>query len=216
MNIKNLDFIALLDKWNGQLADIASQLHINAVILYIAAAVLAALIGLAGMHLAKLLSTLGMTGMGYILGIELFQFLKSNAPLLAKMPNWLSYVFGLAIALLFLLLAWKRVLHVIFSLFVVCGAMIVVNYVNENLLLALGGGILLALLATFMFKFMFILLTSVVGGMMLIDIFGEIWTKISFFQLGTNKVAIWVALGFALFFFLIQLATTRHYDDATA
>jgi hypothetical protein len=32
--------------------------------------------------------------------------------------------------------------------------------------------------------------------------------------LGTNKVALWVALGVALIFFLIQLATTRDYDAA--
>jgi hypothetical protein len=214
MFLKNVNFIGLLEKWNDQLADIALHLHLKAVIFYIAAAVIAVLIGLAGMHLAKMLSTLGMTGFGYVLGIELFHFLKLNAPLLAKMPNWLSYVFGLAIAAFFLFLSWKRVLHVIFSLFVVVGYIFVANYVHENVLLALGGGILIALLATFMLKFMFILLTSVAGGMMLTSLLGEIWPKFSFLQLGTNKVALWVALGVALIFFLIQLATTRDYDAA--
>ena len=216
MLIKTFDFFALLGNWNDRLADIASRLQLKAVVLYIAAAVLAALIGLAGLHLAKLLSTLGMTGLGYVLGIELFHFLKSNAPLLSKMPNWLSYVVGVCIALLFLFLSWKRVLHVIFSLFVLFGYMIVASFVQGNALLALGGGILLALLATFVLKLMFILLTSVVGGMVLTSLLGAIWTKASFLQLGTHKAAVWVALGVALLFFLIQLVTTRHYNDDAA
>ncbi len=211
-----MDFIALLNTLNDKLAELASRLHIKALILYIAMAVIAALIGLAGLHLAKLLATIGMTGFGYVLGVELLNFLKADVAWFAKWPGWTAAVFGIVFALVFLLLSWKRVLHVIFSLFVVIGYLLVMHYVHDNMLLALGAGILLALLTTFIVKFAFIIFTSLAGGFMLTSLLGAIWTKAAILQLGVNKAAVWVALGISLLFFLIQLLTTRHYDDVTA
>ena len=85
------DPMKLLGMLNDQLADLASRMHVNALVLYIAAGVVAALVGLAGMHLAKMFCMLGLGGIGYFVGVELFQYLVAEVSALSKMPSYLSY-----------------------------------------------------------------------------------------------------------------------------
>ena len=205
------DPMKLLGMLNDQLADLASRMHVNALVLYIAAGVVAALVGLAGMHLAKMFCMLGLGGIGYFVGVELFQYLVAEVSALSKMPSYLSYVFGAVIAIVFFVFGWKKCLHAMFALFAVLGYVLVIHYVDDNAWLALGGAVLLAMISTLCMKVAFIAFTSAVGGFTLVSVLGAAWPKISFLQLGDRKSALWVALGVAIVMMVFQLLTTRRY-----
>lgn len=211
-NFLNHNPMELLEMLNDRLADLASRMGINSIVLYIAAGVIAALVGLAGMHLAKVFCMFGLGGIGYLVGVELFDFLVAEVSGLSKMPDFLSYVFGAVIAIVFFAFGWKRCLHVMFAVFAFVGYALVIHYVDDNYLLALGGAILLAMLATLCVKVAFIALTSAVGGFTLISLLGAMIPKASLLQLGDNKNAIWIALAAAVVMMLFQLLTTRRYS----
>lgn len=215
MDLKALihsDFIDLLAKWNDKLADLAGRMSVDSLVLYIGAGVLAVLVGFAGMHLAKLLCMMGLGGVGYMIGVELFGYLQSNVNALAKWPDFLSYIFGLVIALIFCVFGWKKCLYVMYAAFALLGYHLVTQYLTQNMLLAIGGAILLPMIAAFIMRVAFIALTSAAGGFALVSILSAIWSNVSVLQLGFNNNAIWIAVGAAVVMMIVQLITTRHYS----
>ena len=211
-SLLNSDPIDLLGKWNDQLADLAERMNVDSLVLYIAAGVLAVLVGLAGMHLAKLFCMVGLGGVGYLIGVELFGYLQSNVDVLTKWPDFLSYIFGIVIALVFCVFGWKKCLYVMYATFALLGYSLVIQYATKNVLLAVGGAVLLAMIASFIMKVAFIALTSAVGGFAMVSILGAIWSDVSILQLGFDNNAIWVAVGAAVVMMIVQLITTRHYS----
>ncbi len=213
-SIMKLDLYGLLDKTNEWLVELAEKVHIKSMLLFITMAVCAGLIGLAGYHLIKVISTLSVTGIGYIVGMELFNVMKADLSWFSKVPNWVGYLFGVILAAGFLIIGWRRSLHVLFAMFALFGYQLVYQYVFANALLALGGGLLVALLATFLLRLMVILMTSYAGGVLLISALSGIWPNLNFINLGGSRVAIWLAVALAVFFGIIQWITTRRYADA--
>ncbi len=205
-------FIDFLTKMTDYLETLAGNIGLKPLALYIAVAVIAGLIGLWGLHMAKLFSMVGMGGIGYVIGVELFHYLKANAPLLSKMPEAIGYVIGIVLAVLFLVFGWKKCLYVIFTLFAMVGYSLVIKFVSDNAWIAIGGAVVLAMLASFVMKLAFILLTGAAGGFALTAFLGAIYSNVAVLQLGSNKTAIWVAVGISAVMVIFQLCTTRHYN----
>ena len=75
-----------------------------------------------------------------------------------------------------------------------------------------GGFVLLAMLASLIFKVAFIALTSAIGGFCLTGLLGVMLPDVQYLQLGSEPIAVWVATGVAVVMLLFQLLTTMHYS----
>lgn len=209
----NLDVLSILDKLNGSLTDLASKMHITPIIFYVATAVLALIIGLAGMHLAKVLMSFTAAGIGFACGAALFSYLKVDLALswMAKIPDGFGYVLGLVIAIVLFIFGWKKCLNVIFLLFALVGFIVMNFYVPNHALLCVGGALLIGMIAMCIVRVAFVALTAAVAGFVLVNCIGEIWTGATWFLLGTGAIPFWVAVGLGAVCFIIQLVTTRNY-----
>ena len=212
-NFLNHKPLELFEMLNDNLTELAAKMHVRALVLYILAAVAAALIGFVGMRMAKALSMVGVGAIGYLVGVELFNWMQGNVKGLAEMPEFLAYIFGGVLAIVFFILGWKKCLLAIFVMFGLVGYNLVVSYVPDaNVWLAIGGFILLAMIAALILKVAFIALTSAVGGFALAGLMGMMLPDVSWLQLGTEQNAIWVAVGVSVVMMIVQFSTTIHYS----
>ena len=211
--LTELDLIGLLQKLDAGLTGLAERMHMSAIIFYAAAAVVALIIGIAGMHLAKILSSFTLAGIGFLGGSALFGYLKGDLALswLAKIPDGFAYILGLIVAIVFFILGWKKCLHVIFGIFTILGYVVMNFYVPGKLLLAIGAAVLLGMIAISLVRLAFAALTSFVGGFVLISMVSAIWPAVAVFQLGSHVAAAWIAAGVSVVLFVVQMITTRRY-----
>ncbi len=194
------------------LSVLSARLGLKPFVLLIAASVLALLVGVAGMHLAKVLASTGCAIVGYFSGVILMKWI-STFEIFSKLPAFLSYVIGAVVAVLLFFFGWKRCLHAIFIVFFVVGCALVKTFVPvDSVMLCLCGGLIVSMLSTFMVKIAFSALTSFLGGFAILCFLGEMLPKVKYLQLmEANRVAIWLAVGVSVVFFIFQLITTRKY-----
>ena len=194
------------------LSVLSARLSMKPFILLLAASVLALLVGIAGMHLAKVLASTGCALIGYFSGHALMDWLATYK-MFSKLPTFLPYVIGAVVAVLLFFFGWKRCLHAIFMIFALVGFAIVRTFVPiDSLVLCMGGALVVSMLSTFMVKIMFSALTSFFGGFTLICFVGEMLPRFKFLQLmEANKAAIWIAVILSVIFFIFQIITTRKY-----
>lgn len=212
-NFLNHKPLELVDMLTDNLAELAAKMHVQEMVLYILAAVSAVLIGFVGLHMVKALSMISLGAIGYLVGVELFHWMQTGIKGLDAMPDFLVYVFGAVLAILFFIFGWKKCLPAMFVLFGLVGYNLVVSYVpNANVWLGIGGFVLLAMLASLIFKVAFIALTSAIGGFCLTGLLGVMLPDVQYLQLGSEPIAVWVATGVAVVMLLFQLLTTMHYS----
>lgn len=216
MNLTSLlqmDVIALLQKVNSEFAELAAKLNMNSLILYISAAVLALIVGFAGMHLVKVLTSFGVAGIGFMAGEWIFEHLKVELALswMQNIPDALAHVLGIVLAIVLFILAWKRCLNVLFGVFAVLGFVAINFYAPGEYAIAVVGALLVGLVAVSIVKLAFIALTSVIGGFVAVSVLGGAWPTVSVLQIGTNAVALWIAVGLSVSCFVVQLISTRNY-----
>lgn len=211
-NFLNHKPLELLEILNDRLTDLAAKMHVRVLLLYILAAVTAVLIGFVGMRMAKALSMVGMGAIGYLVGVELFNWMLGNIKGLSEMPEFLSYVFGGIFTVIFFVFGWKKCLPAIFVVFGLVGYLLVISYVPDaNVWLAIGGFILMAMIGSLLLKVAFIALTGAIGGFTLVSLMGAMLPDVSWLQLGTDKSALWVAVGVSVVMMIVQFSTTVHY-----
>lgn len=208
----NYDVYELLDQLNGKVADLAKSVHLKAFLLYIAGAVLAVLFGFFGYKLVRFILGLGLGSLGYCVGIELFHYLQTNVEFIKDAPAWTAYVLGGFLALVFLTFGFAKFPYAVFTAFAFVGYYLITHYVSDNVLLGIGGALLLALISSAIVRTAFILLTSAAGGFIGVSFFSAIFPEVEFLKFGTSVAALLIACGAALIFFAVQLATARRKD----
>ncbi len=211
--LMNMDFVSLLQKMNAEIAEVAAKLGLYSWVLFAASAVLALIVGVAGMHLAKVLSSFATAGLAFLAGASLFSYMKVDLAwgFMAKIPDYFAYILGLILAIIVFILAWKKCLHVVFAGFTVLGYVLVSFYLPEKMLIAAIGGLILGTVALCVVRFAFVALSSVIGGSLLTSFVGAILPSVGFLQFGNGIWALVIAGALSLIFFILQMVTTRNY-----
>lgn len=203
----------LLTQMIGRTSELAGKVEVSERSMFIAGAVFAVIVGLLGYRFIKLFMGVLIGLVGYFAGLELFAYLQETTSVIAKAPQWTSYVVGVFLAVMFMALGFSKFSYAMFALFTVIGYNFAGYYLPDRPLLALAGAVVLALLSTLIVRFSFILVSSVAGGFAVVMYLGALLPKARFLQLGAEKSAFWVAVGVVLVFFVFQYATRRRKKD---
>ena len=193
-----------------RLDSISGQLGIRSMILYVTVAVWFAILGLAGMQLAKLYAAVGFAGIGFYVGCLGFEMLSAKVAAVAMLPHFTGYAVGLLLAFILFALAWRFCVPTIYLCYIAVGYFLA-SLITTNLWVCIGLGVLLAILASFCFVFLFIALTSCVAGFGVTAMLGAMYPNVAALQLGPNSLAVWVAIAIAAVFLVFQCLTTRTY-----
>ena len=187
----------LLIKVNNRFDWLAEKTGWNTTVFYVVAIAVAVVIGLWAMRLIKPISALAIGGVGYLAGTEIYRLLVSNIGFMEKWPDWGKYVLGGVLAVILAILGWKKCLHAVLVIYAVAGYYFASYYFANNVLVGIAGALLLTLLAAFVVRFAFILVTSA-----------------GFLQLaGAERTIPLCVFGtVAIVLFLIQCETTRSYE----
>ncbi len=188
-------------------SEAAGKLDVSQTSMFIAGAALALIIGLIGYRLIKVIMGIAIGAVGYFAGVELFVYLQENTSVIAKAPDWIGYVIGAILAVVFMSLGFSKFSYAMFAMFALIGYNFTAYYLPDRALLAVAGAVVLALLSTLVVRFSFIVISSAIGGFAGVMYLGELIPKANFLQLGEQKAAFWVAAGVTLFFILFQYAT---------
>jgi hypothetical protein len=199
----------LLIKVNNRFDWLAEKTGWNTTVFYVVAIAVAVVIGLWAMRLIKPISALAIGGVGYLAGTEIYRLLVSNIGFMEKWPDWGKYVLGGVLAVILAILGWKKCLHAVLVIYAVAG-----YYFANNVLVGIAGALLLTLLAAFVVRFAFILVTSAGSAYLLVLALGKLLPKVSFLQLaGAERTVPLCVFGtVAIVLFLIQCETTRSYE----
>ena len=204
----------LLIKVNNRFDWLAEKTGWNTTVFYVVAIAVAVVIGLWAMRLIKPISALAIGGVGYLAGTEIYRLLVSNIGFMEKWPDWGKYVLGGVLAVILAILGWKKCLHAVLVIYAVAGYYFASYYFANNVLVGIAGALLLTLLAAFVVRFAFILVTSAGSAYLLVLALGKLLPKVSFLQLaGAERTVPLCVFGtVAIVLFLVQCETTRSYE----
>ena len=205
--VMSKDIFLILEDMNDLVRTWAADLKISSVIFFAVGIALACVVGLFGYKLIKLMMAVCMGSVGYLVGVELFfAFYKHYE----KLPEWCSYIAGGLIAIVFICLAYRHFSYALYTVSAICGYVITSFYI-DNVWVAIGGAIVLAMLSIIILRVFFVLATSLLAGAFAGNCLVQILpANLAIFQ---GEIGEWVPaaimLAFALFFTIIQLATNR-------
>ena len=208
--LSSKDVYQVLDALNGRIADWASSLSVSAVLLFAAGLVLAWIMGLAGYRLIKLIMGLSFGTIGYLVGTACFSLLAEKWTWL---PAWGVYVLGGLAAIVFLCLAFVKFSYAMFVSFALAGYCMTLFYIGDAMI-ALGGGILLAMLSVFMVRVVFIPTCSFLCGFLSISFLSQLLPKAEWLQLKDgNWLSLCCAIGLSVIFAVLQFVVNRKYKE---
>lgn len=201
------DIFTILEELNGKIDSWAAATKIPAIVYLIVGMALACVIGLFGYKLIKLFMAICLGSLGYVVGAELFLAFHQHYE---KLPTWCAYIAGGVIAIVFILLAYRHFSYALYTLAAFCGYLITAFYV-DSMWVAIGGAILLGMISILVIRLAFVLATSLIAGALAGNFLVQILpAKLVIFQ---GKIGEWtplaIMLAFAVFFFILQMATNR-------
>lgn len=202
--------LQMLQTFTERLEVISGKLGMRSLYLYIAMIVWLAILGLAGMQLAKLFASVGLAGIGFYIGCAGYEMLCARVTALNVLPTFVGYAIGLLLAFVLFTLAWRFCVPAIYGCFVLMGCALA-SLLIGNLWACIGLGVLFAVLASFCFAFVFIALTSCIAGFGTVAMLGAIKPEVAALQLGPHSTAVWIAIGVAAVFLAFQCLTTKNY-----
>ncbi len=206
------DLFSLLSTMTNALNDGAAALGIPALVFQIAALVLAAVVGIFGYKLIKLITAVAAAAAGYFIGAELYTLVCSWFSF--NFPEWVIYIPAAVCALLFFFLAFKKFSYTFYTVMGLIGFVLAYFY-TQNLVISIGGALFLALLSMFVIRFAFVLLTSVVAGVVGVTMVSAILPDVAILKISLdNWIGFAIAGGAALVFIIIQMLITRNDSGA--
>ncbi len=209
-NIIHKDIFQLLTDFNGNIAKWADMSHIPTLVFGIVGILLALLLGFVGYKLIRPTMSLLMAYGGLIVGDQLFRVLDAKW---INMPDWLSWFFAVGIAILFAVMAFARASYVWVILAGIGGYCTVLFYVDD-VILALGGAVVLAVLVSYLIRTAYVLLTGIAAGLLTVDFLFILFPKATVFSLSIEKpMSLIIAGSVAMVFILTQFATNRYRGE---
>lgn len=204
----------LLIKVNNRFDWLAEKTGWNTTVFCVVAIAVAVILGLWAMRLIKPISALIVGGVGYLAGTEIYRLLVANIGFMEKWPEWGKYIAGGVLALVLAILGWKKCLHAVLVVYAIAGYYLASYYFANNVWVGIAGALLLTLLAAFVVRFAFILVTSASSAYLLVLAVGKLLPKLSWLQLGgaDRTIALCIFGTVAIVLFLIQCETTRSYE----
>lgn len=209
-SIGSKDVYQLLNDLNGNIALWAEKSKIPALAFLIAGLVVAAVIGCFGYKLIKPTVAVIMGYFGFFVGVEAYNLLLPKA---GWLKGWGIWVIGALLALIFLSMTLKRASY---ALVVVAGVggYLMTSFYIDNILIALGGALVVAMITAHLVRTAYILVSSTVAGFLTVSLLGEMFPKVMQLQLAPGK---WIPLTFvvlaAALFAIIQGVSNRHRGE---
>ena len=205
-NIISKDIFQLLTDMNANIAKWSDWSHIPELVFGIVGILLALAIGLAGYKFIRPTVSLIMAYGGLMIGDQLFRVLDERWSFL---PDWLSWVPAILVAVLFATLAFKRASYVWAILGGVGSYCMLLFYIDDKVL-AIGAAFLAALAISYLVRTSFVLVTGVAAGLLAVNFLSVIFPKVTAFDLQIDRpLSLIIAGSVALVFILTQFATNR-------
>lgn len=209
-SVSSRDLFSILESVNNVCDRIALKLGINANILLWAGLAVSVLLGFLGYKLIKPLMALGVGGVGYLVGVEIFSLLDGKW---SWLPNWLTYVVGGVIAVAFICMAFAKFSY---ALFAFAGALgfFVTNFYLDNTMIAIGGAVVLAMLSVILIRTAYILTVGTLCGFATVSFLSGLFPGVAMFDLNyDNWMPICLAAGIAVLFVVVQFVVNRHAGE---
>lgn len=205
-NIISKDIFQLLTDLGGNISKWSDLSKIPELVFGIVGIVLALLIGFVGYKLIRPTVSLLVAYAGLIVGDQLFRVLDAH---LVNMPDWASWIFAAWIALVFAALAFARASYV-WAILAGAGGYCTVLFYIDNVILALGGAFLVAIIVSYLVRTSYVLFSGITAGLLTVKFLFIIFPKATVFDLGIDEPMSLILAGcIALIFILTQFATNR-------
>ena len=209
------DIVSILAEVNAQLEALAANFNLPAYVLFGAGIALAAILGLFGYRLIKLLMGVASAGAAYFVGVELFKLAEGALKL--NLPTAVTYVAGAVCAVAMFFLAFRLFSYVLYVGMAGLGYFVVTFYVgSEHFIIALAGGIVLALLSMMFTRFVFVLLTSLVSSFAVVSMVSALLPDVKYVDLSQGIIPYVVAGTLACVFFFCQYLICRKLKKSAA
>lgn len=214
-DLTQTDVFDLLTKLTDALKGGAEGFGIPPLVFYIAGLVVALGVGLFGYKLIKLLTACIAATVGYyFVGAELYFLVVDWFKL--ELPTWAPYIPAVLFGALFFLMAFKKFSYAFYTVMALLGFVITYFY-TQNVLLSIGGALLLALLCMFILRVSFVLLSSFAAAFVGISMVSAMVPDLTLLQLSyTNWIGLGITAGVALVFIAVQLIVTRKDSPVAA
>lgn len=205
-NVTSKDIFVLLTDLNGNIAKWADLSHVPELVFGIVGVLLALAIGLAGYKLIRPSVSLIMAYAGLLVGDQFFRVLDAKW---THLPDWLSWLFAVSLAVVFATLSFKRASYV-WAILGGVGSYCMLLFYVDNKLLAIGAALLAALAISYLVRTTYVLVTGVAAGLLTVNFLSVIFPKVTAFGLQLDRpLSLIIAGAFALIFILTQFATNR-------
>jgi hypothetical protein len=140
---------------------VAEIFHLPVSVVLVAGLVLAILCGLLAYRFVKAFLAFVAADFGFFVGAQIYFSVQTET-----MPDWVSYLFGLVVAVVFFWLAYGRASYVWYVIVAMLGYCATRFYLLDNLWVAIGGAFLLAMLSIAFFRILYIAFTSLACGVL--------------------------------------------------
>ena len=214
MSFNTTNLTSVLSDLNTKISDFAAEIVLDPKILFGIGIALAAIIGLFGYKMIKLILSLSMAYVGYEVGADLIALVAEK---IEGTPAWMEYVCGGLIDVVLLAMAFAKFSYVWFGSAAVLGYMVMTMFVPSTYgWLALGGALLIAMLAVMLIRTMFVLATSFISGALCVSFLSAMFPNWTLLNLGESAYAIWFVCGVAILFALVQFISNRYRGETLA
>ena len=205
-NVTSKDIFILLSDLNGNIAKWSDWSHIPEFLFGIVGILLALALGLAGYKLIRPTMSLIMAYAGLLVGDQFFRLLDAKW---SHLPDWLSWLFAISLAIVFASLAFGRASYV-WAILGGIGSYCTILFYLDDYILALGAAVLAAIAISYLVRTAYVLVTGVAAGLLTVNFLSVIFPKITAFDLQIDRpLSLIIAGAIALVFILTQFATNR-------
>ena len=201
-----LDGFSFLDEMNRLMREFATSIHLIDTALFILGLIAVTVFGILGYKVIKLELSFYAAFLGYFAGKELFLFLEDHA---GDLPDWLIYLFGVAIAIILIALTFCKFSYAWFCMVGVMTCAVIWYYAPKNYLLVIVGALIVAFLSMIMIRTSFVLINSFLCAALGVSFLSACLPDVAWLQItpegyGMAAVAI-VSVVFAFSEFMISL-----------
>lgn len=206
----SMDVLEVLNKVNDLLVLGAEKVKIPHVAMFLIAAVLAVVIGVMGYRLMRPAVAILLGLFGLAVGVELIEALPK---LPAWVPEWTPWIVGILVAAAFFFMGYFRPQSSLAAISALAGYFLV-SFYTDNVVLAWGGAILLALITAHLVRSSLIWITGIASGFFTISFLSCVFPKVEQLQIGYDNWIGFVIVGVAVIFYVfVQYVMNRHRSE---
>ena len=206
----SMDVLEVLNKVNDLLVRGAEKVKIPQVAMFLIAAVLAVVIGVMGYRLMRPAVAILLGLFGLAVGVELIEALPK---LPTWVPEWTPWIVGILVAAAFFFMGYFRPQSSLAAISALAGYFLV-SFYTDNVVLAWGGAILLALITAHLVRSSLIWITGIASGFFTISFLSCVFPKVEQLQIGYDNWIGFVIVGVAVIFYVfVQYVMNRHRSE---